>query len=258
MDQNSELDVRKAVRERYAKLATSVDSSCGDDGCCGGSQLISIGESIPAEAASINAGCGSPLLLISPKEGDTVLDLGSGGGIDVFRASQLVGESGRAIGVDATPEMISRARETAEKHGEKYQNVEFRLGEIENLPVQSDSIDYVISNCVINLSPNKRRVFEEVFRVLKPNGILAVADITVDKEIPDSARTNMDSWSACIAGAISTAQYRDLLTSAGFSDVELETLQDSSVRENSDSHKYAFKTFSSHIKARKPLSRPVL
>ena len=258
MTETSELDVRKAVRERYAKLATSADSSCGDDGCCGGSQLISIGENIPVEAASINAGCGSPLLLIIPKEGDTVLDLGSGGGIDVFRASQLVGESGRAIGVDATPEMIWRARETAEKHGGKYKNAEFRLGEIENLPLQSNSIDYVISNCVINLSPDKRRVFDEVFRVLKPNGVFAVADIIVDKEIPDSARTNMDSWSACVSGAISTAQYRDLLISAGFSDVQMETVQDSSVRENSDSHEYAFKTFSSHIKARKPLSQPVL
>ncbi len=258
MPDNSELDVRKAVRERYGRLAMSDDSTCGDDGCCGGSQLISIGESIPAEAVSINAGCGSPLLLINPKEGDTVLDLGSGGGIDVFRASQLVGESGRAIGVDATPEMILRARETAGKYGGKYRNVEFRLGEIENLPIQSNSIDYVVSNCVINLSPDKRRVFEEVFRVLKPNGILAVADITVDEEIPDTARANMDSWSACVSGAISTAKYRDLLTSAGFSDVQIEALQDSSVRENSDSHEYAFKTFSSHIKARKPLSQPVL
>ena len=250
----SELDVRKAVRERYAKLATSDDASCGDSGCCGESQLISIGENIPAEAASVNAGCGSPMLLISPTEGDIVLDLGSGGGIDVFRASQLVGERGRAIGVDATPEMISRARETAAKHSEKYSNVEFRLGEIENLPVESNSVDYVISNCVINLSPDKRRVFEEDYRVLKPNGILAVADITVDREIPEDARRNMDSWSACVVGAISTEKYRELLTSAGFSDVQMETLQDSAVRENSDSHVYAFKTASSHIKARKPLS----
>ena len=259
MSQNSEIDIKKAVKERYTQLAISTNSSTCDDGsCCGGPQLISLDENIPIEATSINAGCGSPILLISPKEGDSILDLGSGGGIDVFRASKLVGDSGMVIGVDSTPEMIWRARATAEKHVGKYKNVEFRLGEIENLPVESNSMDYVISNCVINLSTNKRKVFEEVFRVLKPDGVLAVADITVDHEIPDSDRANMDSWSACVSGAISTSQYRDLLTSSGFLDVQIELLQDSSQRENSDSHSYAFKTLSSHIKARKPLAQQVL
>ncbi|MDA4111982.1 MAG: methyltransferase domain-containing protein, partial [Thaumarchaeota archaeon] len=128
MAEIEELEIRKAVKERYAKLANTTESSCGPD-CCGGSTLVSIGENVPAEASMVNAGCGSPLSLFTPKEGDVVLDLGSGGGTDVFRASALVGESGRVMGVDATPEMIWRARKTAGAYGEKYRNVEFRLGE---------------------------------------------------------------------------------------------------------------------------------
>jgi arsenite methyltransferase len=168
MTETNELEIRKAIKERYSKLATSNTSteSCCETGCCGESSPISTGENIPAEAVVVNAGCGSPVSLFNAREGDFVLDLGSGGGLDVFRVSALVGKSGKAIGVDATPEMIWRARETAGSYGEKYRNVEFRLGEIENLPVESNIIDYVMSNCVINLSSSKERVFSEVFRVL--------------------------------------------------------------------------------------------
>jgi arsenite methyltransferase len=244
----SELEIRRAVKERYAKIATSSDSKCcGGDGC-DNSDLISLGEAVPIEASSVNAGCGSPLLLITPKEGDVVLDLGSGGGIDIFRASQLVGEKGKAIGVDATPEMIWRARETKSKYGDKYANAEFRLGEIEYLPIESSSVDYVISNCVINLSPDKLSVFRESFRVLKEGGIFGVADVTLQKEIPDSARKDMDSWSACIAGALTDSEYRRLLTSAGFQDIEIEHVSDSNIGE------YPFSYFSSHIKAEKPIA----
>ena len=238
----SELEVRKAVKERYAKIATSSQSECcGDD-----SGIISLGPAVPIEASSVNAGCGSPLLLVSPKEGDVVLDLGSGGGIDVFRASAMVGEKGSAIGVDATPEMVWRARETRSKYGSKYANSEFRLGEIEHLPVESGSVDYVISNCVISLSPDKQAVFREAFRVLREGGTFAVADVTLPKEIPESARKDMDSWSACIAGALTDSDYRRLLAGAGFRDVRIEHVSDSNIGE------YPFEYNSSHIKATKP------
>lgn len=175
-----------------------------------------------------------------------VLDLGSGGGIDVFRASQLVGEKGKAIGVDATPEMIWKARETKAKCGSKYGNADFRLGEIERLPVESGSVDYVISNCVINLSPDKLAVFKEAFRVLKKGGVLAVADITLQEEIPDIARKDMDSWSACLAGALTDADYRNKLSIAGFSGIEIQHISDSNIGS------YSFAYYSSHIKAKKP------
>lgn len=238
----SELEIRKAVKDRYSKLAVSDSTCCGGD-CSNDQVLVSIG--VPQEASSINAGCGSPLLLVTPKEGDVVLDLGSGGGIDIFRASQLVGSSGRAIGIDATPEMIWRARETKAKYGDKYSNVEFRLGEIECLPVESNSVSYVISNCVINLSPDKAAVFGESFRVLKPNGIFAVADVTLPKAIPDSARKDMDSWSACLAGAFTDFEYRKALESAGFSEINIEHVSTTNIGE------YQFPYYSSHIRARK-------
>ncbi len=241
----SEQEIRKAVKERYAKMAVSTDLSCNEDCCCSDSNLITLGVPVPIEASSVNAGCGSPLLLISPKEGDVVLDLGSGGGIDIFRASQLVGEKGKAIGVDATPEMIWRARETKSKYGNKYANTEFRLGEIEHLPMESNSVDYIISNCVINLSPDKVAVFRESYRVLKEDGVFAVADVTLQKEIPDAARHDMDSWSACIAGALTDPEYEKLLDSAGFQDISIEHVSDSNIG------KYPFSYFSSHIKARK-------
>ena len=244
----SDLEIRRAVKERYSKIATSSDPSCcGGDGC-NDSDLVSLGENVPIEASSVNAGCGSPLLLVTPKEGDVVLDLGSGGGIDIFRASQLVGEKGRAIGVDATPEMVWRARETKSKYGDRYANVEFRLGEIEHLPIESGSVDYVISNCVINLSPDKLAVFRESFRVLREGGTFAVADVTLQQEIPESARKDMDSWSACIAGALTDSEYERLLTDAGFQGVEIEHVSDSNIGE------YPFSYFSSHIRAGKPMA----
>lgn len=242
----SEAEIRKAVKERYARIAVSAEAACCGGESCGDSDLITIGESVPAEASAVSAGCGSPLLLISPRQGDIVLDLGSGGGIDVFRASQLVGEKGRAVGVDATPEMVWRARETKARYGEKYANTEFRLGEIEHMPIESSSVDYVISNCVINLSPDKLAVFREAYRVLKEGGVFAVADITLPKEIPESARRDMDSWSACLAGALTDIDYTDKLSKAGFRDIDIEHVPDSNIGE------YPFPYHSSHIKAVKP------
>jgi arsenite methyltransferase len=248
----SELEIRKAVKERYAKIATSTfNESCYTDSaaCCNDSGLITLGDVVPVEASSVNASCGSPLTLVSPKEGDVVLDLGSGGGIDIFRASQLVGESGKAIGVDATPEMLWRARDTKSKYGDRYANAEFRLGEIEHLPIESNSVDYVISNCVINLSPDKLAVFREAFRVLKEGGTFAVADVTLQYEVPASFRSDMDSWSSCIAGALTDLDYQSKLSSTGFSDIEIEHISDSNIGQ------FHLKYYSSHIKAKKPFSK---
>ena len=209
MTQVPETEIRKAVKERYARLATREGSSC-----CSPSRTEDLG--VPTEAASISDGSGEPLELINPKEGDTVLDLGSGGGVDVFHASRLVGTTGKVIGVDATPEMIWRARDTAQKHG--YTNVEFRLGKIEHLPVESNSIDYVISNCVINLAPDKGLVLQEAYRVLKPRGKLAVSDIALEHGV--EVERDLDNWCACEGGAITVSKYKELLTSSGFQDIE--------------------------------------
>lgn len=242
----SELDVRRAVKERYAKLAMSSESECCGGACGSDTDLTPLGEAVPAEASSVDAGCGSPLLLVSPREGDVILDLGSGGGIDVFRASHMVGDKGRAIGVDSTPEMVWRARETKSKYGSKYSNAEFRLGEIEHLPIESGTVDCVISNCVINLSPDKPAVFREAFRVLKGGGTLAVADVTLPREIPGDERKNMGSWSACIAGALVDSEYQRLLESAGFEEVKIQHVSDSNIGD------YPFSYHSSHIIAKKP------
>jgi arsenite methyltransferase len=239
----SELEIRKAVRDRYSRLATSENSDCCGGSC--GSPLVQIGEQVPLEASSVNAGCGSPLQLITLKEGDSVIDLGSGGGIDIFQAAQIIGDKGRAIGIDATPEMIWRARDTASKYGDKYRNAEFRLGEIEHLPVESSSADYVISNCVINLSPDKLIVFRESYRVLKKNGVFAVADVTLPRELPESARKDLDSWSACIAGALTDVEYARLLSLAGFQDISINHISTTNIGE------YPFPYHSSHIRATK-------
>jgi len=255
MTESLELEIRKAVKERYTTLATSPssESGCRSDCCAGDEKLVSLQDNIPAEASAVNAGCGSPVSLIAPKTGDSILDLGSGGGIDVFRASPLVGASGRIIGVDATPEMVWRARNTAKSYADKYQNVEFRLGEIECLPVASESIDYVISNCVINLSPDKEEVFKEAFRVLKPGGVLAVADITTENTIPESARKDLSSWSACLTGAISTKEFTSFLELSGFKEIEVRPV---SKDENScnETGIEEFRFSSNYIKARKPLN----
>jgi arsenite methyltransferase len=241
--QVSEIEIRKAVKERYSKLAlnSEAESCCNDDSCCGPS-LVSSGD-VPAEATSVYASCGSPLALISLKEGDSVVDLGSGGGIDVFRASRIIGAKGKAIGIDSTPEMIWRARETKQKYGEKYSNTEFRLGEIEHIPLESNSVDYVISNCVINLAPDKLSVFKDSYRILKNNGVFAVADVTLQKEIPESARKNMDVWTQCMTGALTDTEYKRLLEKAGFQSVSIEHISSANIGD------FPFKHYSSHIKA---------
>lgn len=209
----SEEEIKTAVRQRYARLAESNEGSC-----CSESQCCSTEDAdLPNEAVSIIASCGSPLARQDVHEGETILDLGSGGGIDVFRASKLVGEKGKVIGLDATPEMIFRARETAKKH--EYQNVEFRLGEIEHMPLENNSVDLVISNCVLNLVPDKRLAFNEVYRVLRTGGRIAISDMVAVEPLTPEERANLSDWSECIAGAITIDEYRQLLLDVGFTNI---------------------------------------
>ena len=226
-----EENVKKIVRKRYAKAAKTKGSGCGcapTTSCCPSptdkqvSKMIGYSEvemnAVP-EGANLGLGCGNPTALASLKEGERVLDLGSGGGFDCFLAAKKVGKSGKVIGVDMTPEMLDKARANAKKG--KYTNVEFRLGEIENLPVADNLVDVVISNCVINLAPNKKRVFEEAFRVLAPNGRLMVSDIVLLKPLPEAVQKSAEAYTSCVAGAEIKDKYLDLLRNAGFKDVKV-------------------------------------
>jgi SAM-dependent methyltransferase len=207
----NEEQIKNAVRQRYGQLAVMNESCCGDESgsCCSSPATES---DLPEEAANVAASCGSPLARVQVYEGETVLDLGSGGGVDVFRASKLVGTTGRVIGLDATPEMIFRARETAKKYA--YQNVEFRLGEIEHMPIEANSVDLVISNCVLNLVPDKQSAFREIYRVLKPGGRVSVSDMVATQEVRKEVKP--EEWAACIAGAVTWEEYRRLLVDTGF------------------------------------------
>ncbi len=227
-----ETEIGKAVRGRYASIARKGGSCCGPAECCGTAQGKGLAEaasrtvgytddemrSVP-EGANLGLGCGNPVALAAIKEGDTVLDLGAGAGFDCFLAARQAGPAGRVIGVDMTPEMVEKARENARKGG--YGNVEFRLGEIENLPAADASVDLVISNCVINLAPDKRRVFREAFRVLKPGGHLMVSDLVLLADLPDTMKESVAAYTGCIAGASRKDDYLDAIATAGFRDVRV-------------------------------------
>ncbi|MEW6601076.1 MAG: arsenite methyltransferase [Nitrospirota bacterium] len=220
----------KIVREGYAKVARQGGSCCGPaDTCCGStskardiSKFVGYSDeelsSVP-EAADMGLGCGNPVALASLKEGETIIDLGSGGGLDCFLAANKVGASGRAIGIDMTPEMLEKARENARRGN--YKNVEFRLGEIENLPAADNTADVIISNCVINLSPDKPRVFREAFRVLKPDGRMMISDLVLLKDIPDFLKDSIDAYISCLSGAIKKDEYLAAIRDAGFQDIEI-------------------------------------
>jgi len=222
--------IKQIVRDGYARIANRDSSCCSTaSSCCGDTDLTAgiskeIGyteeelNAIPA-GANLGLGCGNPIAHVSLREGETVLDLGSGAGIDCFIAANKVGKNGKVIGVDMTPEMIEKARENAGKGN--YGNVEFRLGELENLPVDNDSVDKVISNCVINLTPDKSRVFREAFRVLKPGGKLMISDIVLLKELPDFIKKSIEAYIGCISGAIQRDQYIELMKEAGFREVKI-------------------------------------
>lgn len=223
-----EREIKEFVRDRYGEVASSYQTCCPSCSCGAVpiKQAASIGysrieiESIPASAI-MGLGCGNPTALADLQEGETVLDLGSGGGMDVFLAAQRVGRNGYVIGVDMTPEMVDRARRAARFHG--YENVEFKVGEIENLPVESDSIDVIISNCVINLSPDKAAVYQEAFRVLKPGGRMLISDLVTEGELPDQIKRSFAAWAECIAGALEREAYLETIRRAGFQDVAILT-----------------------------------
>ena len=221
-------EIKESVRQHYADLVKTDESCCSSVACCPDTDTNSSAEkngyteaqisSIPTDAAEHSFGCGNPLEYTDVQEGDVVVDLGSGAGIDVLLASQFVGESGSAIGIDMTSEMIEKARQNAEEAGAK--NVDFRLGEIESMPVGDGSVDWIISNCVICLSPDKNKVFEEAFRVLKPGGKLVVSDM-VANNMPGWVRTAVSTWVSCISGALPEDQYLGSIRQAGFEDVQV-------------------------------------
>ena len=237
--QASTQDVRSEVRKHYGKIAEEFtgnvaasccgpsESSCGCSPSDGSDQISLVSQiyettnvdTLPEDVTGLSLGCGDPVTLATLEPGQTVLDLGSGGGIDCFLAAKQVGETGRVIGVDMTATMIEKARANKTKLGAE--NVEFRLGEIEHLPVENDAVDVVISNCVINLSPEKPQVFREVFRVLKPGGRLAVSDIVTGGPLPQELKDDLSAWAGCVAGAIESEDYVSAIENAGFIDVEL-------------------------------------
>ena len=239
MTQLSNDNIRKSVREQYGKVA----ESGGSTGCCG-TESSCCSETLPdakvtsmelgysnsdvnqvPEGANMGLGCGNPKAIASLKSGETVLDLGSGGGFDCFLAVQGVSVSGQVIGVDMTSEMVSKARANADKAG--YENIDFRLGEIEHLPVADNIVDVIISNCVINLSPEKERVFKESFRVLKPGGRLAISDVVATADIPEKAKKDMELFTGCLSGASLVTDIEAMLKGAGFSDIEIKPKDES-------------------------------
>lgn len=234
------VDIRSVVRERYGAIAeksqagskseccpSSTQSSCCGPADADPSQLSMVSKlyedpdvtDLPSDVTDISLGCGDPVTLASLQPGQTVLDLGSGGGIDCFLAAKKVGPTGKVIGVDMTAAMIEKARANKAKVGAE--NVEFRLGEIEHLPVADDEVDVIISNCVINLSPDKPQVFREAFRVMKPGGKLAVSDIVTDGPLPDAIKSSLSAWAGCVAGALDVDDYVRAIQDAGFTEVEV-------------------------------------
>ncbi len=207
---NRKLRIKLAVEERYSRLASAEYSG----GCCG---IANTG--LPSSASEVSLGCGSPLAYAEVEPGMTVLDAGCGGGVDVFAASKKVGPTGRVIGVDATVKMVARARRTAEENG--YSNVEFRLGEMEDLPVKSNTCDIVISNCAVNLVSGKERAYREMRRTLKSGGRLVISDILAEKDLSDAVRRDLDKWSRCMGGALTMRGLKRVLTRAGFGDFEV-------------------------------------
>ncbi|HHJ17141.1 MAG TPA: arsenite methyltransferase [Gammaproteobacteria bacterium] len=241
MSQAKQDEIRQNVRDAYSEVATASNNGdcCGEaTSCCGVSEDAQINslistrlgysqqhlDSVP-DGADMGLGCGNPAAIASLKAGERVLDLGSGGGFDAFLAAQEVGDTGYVIGVDMTPAMLSKARGNAERAG--FGNVEFRLGEIEHLPVADGSIDVIISNCVINLSPNKAQVFRDAFRVLKSGGRLAISDVVASTELPESVRNDPYLHSACVAGAAQVDELQALLTDAGFVNIHIQPKDES-------------------------------
>lgn len=220
MDANQKKEV---IKKKYQEIAVLGGSCCPGGGCCGDSSSADLSKSLGYSESDVQAvpdanmglGCGNPTAFAELKPGDIVLDLGSGGGFDCFLAAQKVGNSGKVIGVDMTPEMVEKAQANAQKYG--YSNVEFRHGDIEALPVEDSSVDVIISNCVINLAPDKEKVFREAFRVLKPGGRMYISDMVLLEDLPEDLKNDSGLLAGCIAGAVLKEEYLRLLKKAGFS-----------------------------------------
>jgi arsenite methyltransferase len=267
-----DIKVRSAVREHYASAAVKTSGCCGSGCGCGtvdkaadptakGFYSAEEFNALPDDVTNLSLGCGDPVTLASLKPGQTVLDLGSGGGIDCFLAAKKVGPQGRVIGVDMTPEMLDRARTNRSKLGAE--NVEFRLGEIEHLPVADNSVDVVISNCVINLSTDKPQVLHEILRVLKPGGRMAVSDIVTRGELPQKVKESLSAWAGCIAGAMDADDMTALMKKTGFTNIALapvyfsEEMVDDAIKqydspEKLDKEALSKSIFSANISGEKP------
>jgi SAM-dependent methyltransferase len=221
----SNVQIHDAVKEHYGSIAVSGGSCCGSDGpCCGDGTSSMLYESatlqgLPSDVVNLSLGCGDPVTIAGLEEGETVLDLGSGGGIDCFLAARQVGQTGHVIGVDMTPAMLQKANANKAKMGAA--NVEFRQGYIEALPVEDNTVDVIMSNCVINLSPDKPAVFREAFRVLKPGGRISVSDIVTEGEFSEEMRADAAKWAECVTGAIDVERYTGMIAQAGFVDIQV-------------------------------------
>jgi len=226
---NDTIEIIDVVQKRYGAIALGEQESCcgsgSGDSCCAPALYDSATlASLPESVTDISLGCGNPVAIASLYPGNVVLDLGSGGGIDCFLAARQVGETGKVIGVDMTPAMLERANQNRERLG--LANVEFREGRIEALPVEDNSIDVILSNCVINLAPDKSAVFAEAFRVLKPGGRFSVSDIVSEGEFSEELRADMERWAECVTGAIDADKYMEMLKAAGFTEVEIKDKSD--------------------------------
>jgi len=265
MEENQKHKIRAAVMENYGKIGAAAGSACGcSTACCTSDSVndpinisLTVGysteelTSVP-EGANLGLGCGNPQAIASLKPGETVLDLGSGGGLDCFLAAKAVGSTGKVIGVDMSPEMISRARQNAQTGG--YTQIDFRLGEIEHLPVADSSVDVIISNCVINLSPDKDQVFREAFRVLKPGGRLAVSDVVAIEELPPIFKEDMMLYTSCAAGAATIQELERFLQAAGFVQIRIQPKDESKsfIKDWSPGSKIEDYVVSAVIEAKKP------
>lgn len=264
MDNLKNDEIRQAVRQQYGRVADTGVAGCGaSSSCCqepasdAARMSRALGYSaqdvdIVPTGANMGLGCGNPRAIAALKAGEVVLDLGSGGGFDCFLAAREVGDTGRVIGVDMTPEMITKARTNAVEGG--YHNVEFRLGEVENLPLADQSVDVIISNCVINLSPDKSRVFAEAFRVLKPGGRMAISDIVASAELPEDVKKNMALHTGCMAGASLVSEIESMLEASGFVSVRVEPKVESKsfIREWTPATDITEYVVSAHIEGVKP------
>ena len=261
-------DIRNKVRDSYAKVAeaNNLNQSCGiESSCCGVSDDIDINTlnslrlgyseddlgNVP-EGADMGLGCGNPRAIAGLSEGETVVDLGSGGGFDAFLAAREVGEKGKVIGIDMTPAMISKARNNADKAN--FTNVEFRLGEIEYLPIADNTADVIISNCVINLSPNKTHVFKDAFRILKPGGRLAISDVVASCEMPEDMKNDLELYSGCMAGASLIHELEEFMRDSGFEQIKITPKDESKefIKDWAPGRNVEDYVVSAHIEAIKP------